>query len=198
MPARTVMNGLCTISGCGKPYLAKGYCALHYRRMRIHGDPSFVTDLRRGEPRQFIEESLLIETDDCIEWPFSRNEDGYGSIHPKKGEKGVSVSRLVCIAAHGDPPKDRNYAAHSCGNPPCINKRHLRWATQKENVGDQLIHGTRRRGTERAVTKLTEAQVHQIRALRGKLSCVKIGKLFGVGSSTVDSIFQKHSWAWLA
>jgi len=32
---------ICSIDGCGKPHLAKGYCSKHYTRLRLHGDPEF-------------------------------------------------------------------------------------------------------------------------------------------------------------
>ena len=29
----------CSVSGCDRPYCAKGFCALHYERWQIHGNP---------------------------------------------------------------------------------------------------------------------------------------------------------------
>jgi hypothetical protein len=29
----------CTLDNCDKPYRAKGYCQMHYRRFRMYGDP---------------------------------------------------------------------------------------------------------------------------------------------------------------
>ena len=33
---------------CEKPFLAKGYCAMHYRRVRVHGDPTLGAAPVRG------------------------------------------------------------------------------------------------------------------------------------------------------
>lgn len=33
----------CTIDGCDKKHLAKGYCAIHYQRNRINGTPNITT-----------------------------------------------------------------------------------------------------------------------------------------------------------
>lgn len=38
---------LCSIEGCEGKYIALGYCAAHYRRMRVYGDP-----LGKPEPRE--------------------------------------------------------------------------------------------------------------------------------------------------
>lgn len=32
----------CTIDGCNKPYRAKGVCQMHYRRLRLYGNPSIL------------------------------------------------------------------------------------------------------------------------------------------------------------
>lgn len=32
-------EALCTIDGCGKRHLARGWCSMHYRRWKQHGDP---------------------------------------------------------------------------------------------------------------------------------------------------------------
>lgn len=29
----------CTLDNCNKPYRAKGYCQMHYRRYKLYGDP---------------------------------------------------------------------------------------------------------------------------------------------------------------
>lgn len=35
----------CTIEGCGKPVLGRGWCSMHYARWRFHGDP--LSEMRR-------------------------------------------------------------------------------------------------------------------------------------------------------
>ena len=35
-PVRT-----CSIDGCGKPHASRGYCNLHYTRLKKYGDPNF-------------------------------------------------------------------------------------------------------------------------------------------------------------
>lgn len=34
------MKPACAVSGCARPHDAKGYCSLHYKRWKRHGDPS--------------------------------------------------------------------------------------------------------------------------------------------------------------
>lgn len=39
-------EGTCSIEGCEKPAKARGWCAMHYRRWQVHGDPA--ASLRPG------------------------------------------------------------------------------------------------------------------------------------------------------
>lgn len=39
----TLTNDLCSVEGCEKPVLARGWCGKHYARWRKHGDPDFVS-----------------------------------------------------------------------------------------------------------------------------------------------------------
>lgn len=83
-------------------------------------------------------------TDECIEWPYSLTPNGY----TRTVYNGVRTSahRVTLELAGGPPPTPEHFAAHApliCHNPKCVNPRHLRWATPKENVHDKAIDGTR-------------------------------------------------------
>lgn len=95
-----------------------------------------------GATRKFIEQALVTETDDCIIWPFSLDQRGYPQAKDKVGQ--FKPHRRICELAHGAPPTAKHHAAHECGNRPCLNKRHLRWATPQENEHDKYLHGGRR------------------------------------------------------
>jgi hypothetical protein len=45
--ARPATYVVCTIPGCGRPHMAKGWCGSHYNTARKHGDPLFL-DKRAG------------------------------------------------------------------------------------------------------------------------------------------------------
>jgi hypothetical protein len=54
------------------------------------------------------------------------------------------ATRVMCKLAHGPAPTPKHHAAHSCGkgHEACINPKHLRWATPRENAADAKLHGT--------------------------------------------------------
>lgn len=135
----------CSVQGCGNlNYYAYGWCEPHYRRWRRFGSPT-----PGGKPRAsrakalkyLLEVVLAYEGDNCFTWQLSRDKNGYG-ILTKGGVKWAH--RVVCKEVNGSPPTPRHQAAHSCGKGHVhrVNKRHLRWATPKENSADKAIHGT--------------------------------------------------------
>lgn len=52
-------NRSCSVSGCERPYAAKGYCNLHWNRNRIHGDP-LVTMKGKYHKVQYTPDGLRI------------------------------------------------------------------------------------------------------------------------------------------
>jgi hypothetical protein len=145
---------------------------------------------KRGEALQFFERALTLETDECIPWPFSRDQVGYGMIHHRRGNtKMRRVHNLMCERVHGLAPP-RHEAAHSCNFRPCINKRHIRWDTRKGNMADQIFYGTRFVPSH---AKLTTVQVLEI--FNSKEPDRPLARRFGVSDSTVWDIRHGRSWS---
>lgn len=189
---------VCSVSSCDKPVLYRGLCVAHYDRWRKGKDLSKPI-VSRGDPERFLKEvALKYRGKDCLLWPYSKANYGYGEIRPggRKGRK-LLVHRVVCEATRGPPPAGRNDAAHRCGNRLCVNPRHIRWATRTENVADTLEHGTRVRGERHPNAKLTEADVRKMRSLEGVVGVTKLAKRFGVSAGTVSEILSRKLWSWL-
>jgi len=149
----------------------------------------------RGEPLRFIREiAVPYQGDDCLTWPFARITNGYGSVWYEGKVK--YPHRIVCELAHGPAPSPRHEAAHSCGkgHEGCVNPRHLRWATPKENNADKVNHGTTLRGERSARAKLSAADVRQIRAQRGRETQQSLGNRFGVSPRTIEAIHLNKIW----
>lgn len=146
-----------------------------------------------GEIDAWIAATLAAETDDCIEWPFAENGvTGYGNL--KRGGRWRAAHNYVCELAHGPAPTTpKHEAAHApvvCHSRKCCNKRHLRWATVKENHQDRIADGT----SSRAV-KLTEADVREIRRLASTLTCQEIARLYPVTANHVWRVVKRRLWA---
>ena len=188
---------ICSIEGCGKPQLARGWCGAHYQRWQRLGSP-LAGGTFAGEPERYFREVVLsFAGDECLIWPYHKVGNGYGAL--KRNGHHKQVHRLACEARHGPPPTPEHDAAHSCGKGHygCCNPNHLRWATHTENCADRLTHGTHTRGERNGMAKLSEAEVLEIRALRGAMPQREIAVHFGISASLVGDIHRGGRWAWL-
>lgn len=133
----------------------------------------------------------------CMDFKFSPNAGGYARISVAPFTLDYA-HRVVCRWTHGDPPSDKHEAAHSCGRRSCVNPTHLRWATRTENMADAIGHGTTMRGERSPVSRLTEAQVHEIRQrITSGERIALIAKSYGVRPTAIYSIRNGKSWWWL-
>jgi len=138
---------------------------------------------------RFLDKAKEFDGDDCLEWPHSKDRAGYGAIGIEfEGKRYTRAPRLLCVMVNGAPESDKIDTAHSCGNPGCVNPKHLRWATPKENMADKVIHGTNGQ-------KLTNDDVRRIRAMRGRKSGKQIAKEMGVTEANISRIFSGKIWS---
>lgn len=182
---------ICSIESCGKKVFSRGWCARHWHRWRYHGDP-LKGGTADGEPMRYFRETVMAyDGSECLTWPYATTSAGYG--HMYIDGRTHLISRLVCQEAYGPAPTPKHEAAHECGKGhlACVAKRHLSWKAPKSNCADRVGHGTHRRAN------LTNAQVKEIRALRGIASQAKIAVRFGIHQTAVSRIQLGKAWAWV-
>lgn len=187
----------CSIDACCDLVLARGFCAKHYTRWQNHGNPTALHKTPPGVRAEWLEQHVNWTSDECLIYPFDRR--GYGKA--TYNGKVIHANRLMCILVYGEPPPPASAydAAHSCGNGHlrCVNPRHLRWATKKENSADRIIHGTMNWGSRHGSAKLTEEKVRAIRSLLPKKPQHVIAAQFGVTQTVISSIKLGNTWGWL-
>lgn len=186
----------CKVDGCAGLHHAKGYCSKHVQRVKAHGsvEGSGVKRAARGAGIAFLREAVAHTGDECLIWPFGVKPGGYPLVYWER--KNWGAHRLVCLLSHGEPPRGRELAAHSCGNGHlgCVNPRHLRWATPSENEADKVSHGRAVRGERHPLSKLTEAAVSDIRAKRGIETQVALAARHGVSQAAVSRVQLGNGW----
>jgi hypothetical protein len=144
----------------------------------------------KGAAKRFLEAALVYTGEDCLLWPYS-TIDGYGQM--KIAGRHIRVTRLVCAAEHGPAPPGTD-AAHSCHTPGCVARRHLRWATRKENMADAIERGTTIKGTRNHNAKLTDDDVRDIRYLATWMTQTEVGRIYGIGQDQVSRIVNRVCW----
>lgn len=194
------MAKACSVGDCERQAFSKGLCRAHYDRQRKFGSPTTGGPLRsaNGGTLAWTIEQSRSETDECVLWPFSRDEQGRGKIRIEG--RTTIASRYMCRLAHGEPPTPQHHAAHSCGNghSGCMNPKHLRWATPKENSADQKLHGTQQRGERYGLAKLSDANAAMILELKGSGTTQQaLADRFGVHQSTISDIWRGKRRAWM-
>jgi len=148
-----------------------------------------------GEVMKWVEAHLGHDGDDCLIWPFASSPNGYG--HMTVNQKHWSSHRYICFRVNGLPPSQTHQAAHSCNNGHlgCVNPRHLRWATPKENCADTQATNNHDRGENNPSAKLTEDDVVSIRYLCANgVRQRKVSRMFGVAPETVFGIYRSGRW----
>lgn len=193
--SRPIRPERCEIEGCDRKHAGHGFCATHLYHFRKHGHP-LAGAFHDNAPMAFLVEASGTELDECIPWPFCKGGKGYAQVSIGGNQMGWA-HRMVCEMVHGEAPTDTHHAAHRCGRMDCVNPRHLRWATPKENEADKVLHGRTNRGSRQWRSKLTPATVRTIREEAKSLTQSEIADRHNVKRQTIGDVLSGRNWAWL-
>lgn len=184
------MKPQCAVPGCTKTAHSRDLCGSHYQRQRVTGDVRADIPLGVGQQLAWLQKNCQPHHDNCVVWPFNIGPRGYGTV--SKDGKPIGAHAESCRVANGPKPTPGHEAAHICGNKACINGKHLRWATRKENAADRIIHGTHKEGETAAHAKLTNEQARAIMAEKGRQR--DIAARYGVTQKVVSLIKQGKTY----
>lgn len=185
----------CSVEGCGKAVLGRGWCAMHYRRWRKNGDPLAIRQVQHHGVS--LEERFWISVQTgvgCWDWTAGRDPSGYGRIAVDAYP--MLAHRLSWEIAHGVKLTPDQHVMHECDNPSCVRPSHLRLGNQTANMADKMMKGRHAYGTSRGINhgcaKLTEDQVRAIRA--SALTGVQLAKDYGVSPTQISDIRNRRVW----
>jgi hypothetical protein len=131
----------CSVGGCPNPYLAQGWCEMHYTRMRRYGSldrPEFDYADRFW--------AKVLRSDGCWLWSACVDEHGYGSfvrLQEDGSHRLEGAHRVAWELTHGPIP-DGLRVCHHCDTPPCVRPDHLFLGTQADNMADMQRKGRAR------------------------------------------------------
>lgn len=145
---------------------------------------------------QFLKDSISIETDDCILWPFAEYDRGrgYGSVLFDGRMRRAHRVAYRLTASNYD---ETLCVLHRCDTPACYNPKHLYQGTQRKNAEDRESRnrGNHVKGDRVNTSKLTADKVRIIRMLdKIGIGHCTIGRIFGVNHSSVRSIVHRQHW----
>ena len=128
----------------------------------------------------------------CWIWIGHLDKDGYGKI--SLAGRLVRAHRLAHCIASGQIQAGLQ-VHHSCNRPACINPEHLSAGTNQQNVDYMVSLRRQAIGARRWNTKLTPADVINIRLRRAAgESSTNLAIEFGITDGTVNAALSRKSW----
>lgn len=186
---RAHLARVCSVEGCSRVHLARGYCQNHYMQLR-RAKSELVAPVHRETPQEYIKNRVDLADTGCWEWRLSRYQ-GYG----KTGFNGrPRQAHIVSYEAFVGPVPEGMQINHKCHNRACCNPQHLYAGTQKQNMKDMRLAGREPRlcGEMNGNSKLTAKDVCLVRASTDNAR--QLQEQLGVSLSLIRAIRKGLVW----
>jgi hypothetical protein len=136
------------------------------------------------------------KTDGCWLWTAATNEKGYGVFCVDKKTNDIQLAHRVSYRMHYGEIPDNLFVCHHCDNPTCCNPSHLFIGTPDDNMQDKVLKDRQTKGERVVVSKLTNAQVIEIRQryATGNISQAQLAREYGITSATMGSLIRQETW----
>jgi hypothetical protein len=125
----------------------------------------------------------------CRNWLASLDHRGYGQF--QLNYKMKKAHRIAYELIKGPIPEGL-HILHSCDNPKCVNPEHLSTGTNNDNVKDKMNKNRQCKGIQHGKSKLTEAQVLEIRA--SDKTQQELANIYNLDQSTISYIKNNKLW----
>jgi len=144
--------------------------------------------------QRFDDKYEIITESGCWIWTGSLFSSGYGAIWDNT-HKNNRRAHKVSYELYKDTVPDGLLVCHECDTPSCVNPDHLFLGTNQDNTQDMVNKDRGQYGEQHYNTNLSTEDVNEIKKLSiaGDINQTEIGKMFGVGNTTVSMIKLGHN-----
>ena len=132
----------------------------------------------------------------CWIWTAYITPYGYGQFAMiNLGYKPMHASRSSWILHHKKDPGPGLLVCHTCDVRPCVNPDHLFLGTHNDNKRDCVSKNRQAQGARNAQSKLTVAEVREIKKLMAKnVTQYKIAIQYNIHESQISAIKHGRTW----
>lgn len=120
----------CSIDGCERSVRARGWCDMHYRRWKAHGDPNKRLYLRGASIEDRFWQKVT-QSASCWHWQGAIIKGGYGGF---KTPTGHTLAHRFSYELHNGAIPEGLQIDHLCRNRACVRPDHLEAVTQRTNI----------------------------------------------------------------
>lgn len=188
----------CSVEHCHSPKWAHGLCSAHLYRKKNGKplDPPIATNMRNASLKDRLDAYADVRgPDECWLWQRFCDDFGYGHVY----DPATKASRDAHVAAWelaNGPVPEGMLVRHLCNVPACVNPRHLALGTQADNMRDKVEHSRQQKGEECYNSKLTAAQVIEIREryAAGGIAQTALAREYGTSSQNICAIIHRKAW----
>lgn len=143
----------------------------------------------KGTTERFLKN--VRKTGSCWIWTGAAFKGKYGAFWYER--RTIGAHRASWLILRGEIPAGV-FVCHRCDIPLCVNPDHLFLATPKENTLDMVTKGRGRwvSGESHYMSKLTDAQIIEMAALRGAETQAAVARKFGISRALVSMLWAGH------
>jgi len=178
---------------CGGGFLS---CASDVRSGRGKFCSPDCANISRRKTRsiRLIEDNSIPEPNSgCWLWLAGITGAGYGAI--RVDGRNELAHRLSYNLAYGHFPNNQPVIRHICNLRCCVNPDHLIAGTQQDNCQDSVRSGTKVKGSQHPLAKLSESNVPEIMAaLAAGIPQRTIAERYGVSQRAILLVKNGITW----
>lgn len=154
--------------------------------------------LNQNRPRKTLSDRLWAKVsksghNGC--WLFTGTlNNGYGQIQRGGRDEGLVRAHVAAWEVTNGPVPDGLFVCHHCDVRNCVRPEHLFLGTAQDNSNDMVAKNRQAVGDHHPPTRIPDAQVPHIRALRASgLSCAEIAVMFNTTRGNISKIVNRRT-----